>query len=481
MPSQPNILWICTDQQRWDTIHALGNEQIHTPNLDRLCAEGVAFTRAHCQNPICSPSRASFLTGLYPSRLPANINGNAQLNLPEGVELITRRLADAGYECGLSGKLHLASAFHGVENRVDDGYSYFAYSHAPTQGMGMGNQYTDWLESMGKLDDVLDLSGFDPDLQRGAAYRPNVPFELHHTTWCCDRAIEFMRDAGPGPWLMSVNIFDPHPPYDAPEDYATRYDPDDLDTPRFEEGDLENQGRIAATHMFQSGAQTPGKAEQRNKANYYGMIELLDENVGRMLDELEESGQREKTLVIFTSDHGNLLGDHGLSQKGCRFYDGLVRVPLLMSWADHFDEGVRADGLVELTDLAPTLAELAGSDMHPTDGETLVPILKGESDPGVHRKRVRCEFYDVLDMDYGKADRAPHDPSYATMLRDERYKLVDYHGSEYGELYDMERDPEEHDNLWEDPEMAEIRRRMIRQITEIAPVTEDPAKRVGRF
>ena len=107
---RPNILWICTDQQRYDTIHALGNPIIRTPNLDRLCAEGIAFTHAYCQNPICTPSRTSFLTGLYPSTVHGNINGNARCNLPENARLVTTRLRDAGYDCGLSGKLHLASS-----------------------------------------------------------------------------------------------------------------------------------------------------------------------------------------------------------------------------------------------------------------------------------------------------------------------------------------------------------------------------------
>ena len=115
---RPNILWICTDQQRYDTIGALGNSAIRTPNIDRLCEEGVAFTHTYCQNPICTPSRTSFLTGLYPSTVHGNINGNAHFNIPENARLVTARLRDAGYDCGLSGKLHIASAWEGEEERV---------------------------------------------------------------------------------------------------------------------------------------------------------------------------------------------------------------------------------------------------------------------------------------------------------------------------------------------------------------------------
>ena len=143
----PNILWICTDQQRYDTIHALGNPIIRTPNLDRLYAEGVAFTHAYCQNPICTPSRTSFLTGLYPSTVHGNINGNARCNLPENARLVTARLRDAGYDCGLSGKIHLASAWEGEEKRIDDGYRCFWYSHSGTQDHNNANQYWTWLNS----------------------------------------------------------------------------------------------------------------------------------------------------------------------------------------------------------------------------------------------------------------------------------------------------------------------------------------------
>ena len=133
------ILWICTDQQRGDTIHALGNDHIRTPNLDRLCAEGAAFTRAYCQAPICTPSRASFLTGMYPSTVHACMNGND--HWADAAPLITRTLADVGYDCGLSGKLHLAAAQGRIEKRADDGYRYFQWSHDPQDRWPEGHDY----------------------------------------------------------------------------------------------------------------------------------------------------------------------------------------------------------------------------------------------------------------------------------------------------------------------------------------------------
>ena len=318
MTGKPNILWICTDQQRYDTIHALGNEQIQTPNLDELCSQGVAFTHAHCQNMICSPSRASFLTGLYPSVTGVNRNGQPRMPANPRVRLITRRLADQGYHCGLIGKLHLASAQGGVEERTDDGYQTWHYSHSPHQGTPADNDYHRWLQEQGvKFEDV-----FVPNEQGGwAHYRPDVPAKWHQTTWCADRAIEFVDRDHDSPWLLSVNIFDPHPPFDAPAEYADRYDVDQLRPPLFRDSDLHQQEQLSKA-FFQGKINVPGPKQQRNKASYYGMISLIDEQVGRIMEALDRSGQRENTVVIYMSDHGEMLGDHGLTARDAGFTKG---------------------------------------------------------------------------------------------------------------------------------------------------------------
>ena len=475
-----NILWITTDQQRADTIHALGNRQIRTPNLNRLCAEGTAFTRAYCQSPICTPSRTSFLTGLYPSTVHGNINGNARCDLPEGARLITRRLADAGYRCGLSGKLHLASPWNGEEERAADGFEEFHYSHSPTQPFDRSNQYVAWLEDQGLLDRVLDREHHDRNLRSGVRYREDVPFEFHQTTWCFDRALSFLQRHVGDQWCFCVNCFDPHGPFDPPRTYRDRYPSSDMPLPIFRESDPLVHERLA-THVFRSPCVEPGPRERSQIAAYYAMIELIDENVGRLLDALEASGQREDTLVIFTSDHGEMLGDHGLRSKGCRFYEGLVRVPLILSWPGQVQQGLASDALVELTDIAPTLAEAAGVDPGWTQGKSLLPILTGEAAPNRHRDAVRSEFYDTLNPDFGKPD-AVRTPSYATMYRDERWKLVVYHGNPYGELYDLRDDPDEFENRWEDPSCAPLKVRLLQQSFDATVQATDPGgKRIGRF
>ena len=452
----PNILWICTDQQRHDTIGALGNPHIHTPTLNRLVAEGVAFTSAYCQTPICTPSRASFLTGRYPSHLGVNSNSNTRF--PDDAQLVTRTLAEAGYDCGMSGKLHLSTVTGRVEPRPDDGYRVFRWSHHPrpeTYWEVQHHAYHQWLEKQG-----VDWFDYYPTrLWREkvhASAAAGIESRYHQTTWCANEAIAFISEPRKGPWLMSVNPFDPHPQgafFSAPREYLDKYDPASLLGPHFRESDLENQAWLRNVD-FQSTATRPEEYPAREmQAAYYASIELIDAQVGRMLDALETSGQRENTVVIFMSDHGETLGDHGLTRKGCRFYEGLVHVPLIISAPSRFQGGVRSGALVELIDIVPTLLELAGLDV-PDDvqGRSLLQILTGESTAGSHRDVVRCEFRDALDMP---------NKSHADMIFDGRHKLVVYHGTGLGELFDLENDPHEFDNLWDAGEAADIKGELL--------------------
>lgn len=439
---RPNILWICTDQQRYDTIRALGNQHINTPNIDRLVQEGVAFTHAFCQAPICTPSRASFLTGKYPSTLHACMNGNDRW--ADAAPLVTKRLADSGYDCGLAGKLHL-SHFQPFEVRFDDGYRVFHWSHDSRDNTPLRHDYAEWTKSQGH-----PLA----ELRKDPAA---IPPKLHQTTWCADRAIEFIESHQPDePWLMSVNPFDPHAPFDPPQEYLDRYDADQLPGPLFRESDLHAQTQLANV-QFQNPVRRPEEFHAREViAAYYAMIELIDENVGRMLDALERTGMREHTLVIFTSDHGEMLGDHGLLLKGCRFYEGLVRVPLIFSWPGRVQAGVTSDALVELTDIVPTLLDFCGLKILPDiQGRSLAPLLTGQAPLEHHRDVVRTEYYDALP--------SKGEPTYGTMIRDRRHKLVVYHGHELGELFDLEADPGEFVNLWDDPAYRDVRFNLMKR------------------
>ena len=452
----PNILWICTDQQRHDTIGALGNPHIHTPTLDKLAAEGVAFTSAYCQTPICTPSRASFLTGRYPSNIGVNSNSNARF--PDEAQLVTRMLADAGYDCGMAGKLHLSTVSGRVEPRPDDGYRVFRWSHHPrpeTHWQIQHHAYHQWLEAQG-----VDWFDYYPtrswEEKAHASVGAGIETRYHQTTWCADEAIAFMSEPRQGPWLMSVNPFDPHPQgafFSAPQEYLDKYDPASLPGPHFRESDLANQARLRDVD-FQSAATRPEDYPARQmQVAYYASIELIDAQVGRMFEALERCGQRENTVVIFMSDHGEMLGDHGLTRKGCRFYEGLAHVPLIISSPRRFQQGLRSGALVELIDIVPTLLELAGLDV-PVDvqGRSLLPILTGESEADSHRDVVRCEYRDALDMPGN---------SRADMIFDGRHKLVVYHGAGLGELFDLEKDPHEFEDLWDAAEAGDIKQRLL--------------------
>jgi arylsulfatase A-like enzyme len=223
-----------------------------------------------------------------------------------------------------------------------------------------------------------------------------------------------MKEERSGPWLFSVNIYDPHGPFDPPQEYVDRFDIDALPGPRFRESDLAAQKRFNDINFKGRAGDTRNREGKERQAKYWAQIELIDDNVGRMLDVLEETGQRENTIVIFTSDHGDMTGDHGLVAKGCRFYDPLVGVPLIFSWPGRFKAGLRSEALVELTDIVPTLLEVNGLSIpNRIQGRSLLAILEGRAEPHEHRDFVRSVFYRVTE--------GP--PSYITAMIRENYLI----------------------------------------------------------
>jgi arylsulfatase A-like enzyme len=203
------------------------------------------------------------------------------------------------------------------------------------------------------------------------------------------------------------------------------------------------------------------------------MIELIDDQVGRMIEALDRTGQRENTIVIFMSDHGEMLGDHGIYLKGPHAYDEAIRVPLVLSWPGRFQSGLRADALVELVDLAPTLLEAAGLDVpRRMQGRSLLEIAAGRADPSAHRDAVYSEYYNAW----------THRPSYATVLRSKHEKIVVYHGVDEGELYDLDEDPDEFNNLWHVPARTPMKMRLMKRAFDASVFTMDPTPpRLGPF
>ncbi len=461
----PNILWICTDQQRWNTIGALGNEFVHTPNLNRLVKEGVSFFNAFCQAPACTPRRASFMTGMYPSTLHSSKLG--QKKWPETAPLISKILHDAGYDCGLAGKLHLSTAqAHLPEKRPkDDGYRVFYFSHGPWSG-GSSNQYLVWLKEKGvNYTDLKEKYGY-------------IPIKYHQTTWCTNKAIAFIKEKRDRPWFFSLNCFDPHPPFDPPKELLERYDIDSLPAPWVNDSDIAEKRKLNDVFFQSKPTKRPAHKNKLRMAKYWAEIDLIDQNIGRILEILKKTNQLENTIIIFSTDHGDMLGDHGLIAKGCRFYEGLVHVPLIIWYPKEFKQNLRSKGLVELVDVVPTILETVGLNIpEHIQGRSLLRILTGSADPDSFRKFVRSECYDCF------APINNYDNSYGTMLRTKRYKIINYHSPvSKGELFDLKEDPHELHNEWNNPEYAKIRFHLMQlSFNATVKAMDSGPKRIARY
>lgn len=480
MKKRPNILWICTDQQRYDTLGCTGNKFVRTPNIDALANDGIVFDRMYTVSPVCGPSRAAFLSGRYPHNCGVRQNGQ---DISENEYLLPRMLADNGYTCGLSGKLHISACHFKVckdtERRIDDGYSFFSWSHHPARpgkGNWSGNDYTKWLIENGVEYKTEDLSECRY-VQKG------MPAEYSQTAWCFNEAMRFIdMQEKERPWFFSLNCYDPHHPFDPPYEYLKRYLEvlDTLPLPDYKEGELlekslfqrkDHNGAYDMKGNYPYSEMTDTDRRYITAA-YYAMIDQIDDNVGRIVSYLKEKGIYDDTVIIYTSDHGESLGDHGIYLKGPYCYESGVRVPFIIKPAAYGDGGIRRSAMAELIDVAPTVCETVGIPLYEGfQGRSFAALLeKGAEDR--HRSSVYCEFYN---------SNVNHtDPkAFVTMVFDGRWKIVKAHSQEgdtdYGcELYDLEKDPGEHINLYYKSEYAEQRMRMLSLLCDRMAGTLDP-------
>jgi choline-sulfatase len=471
MPTRPHILFICTDQQRYDTLGCYGNTHVQTPTLDRLASEGVLFEQCYVQSPVCAPSRASLLTGRYVHAHGLWANG---VTLPAHEQLVGRALTDAGYDCGLIGKLHLAACEHGrLEQRLDDGFRTFVWAHDPYPG-SPENQYHHWLHAhFPALYAAAVAQGDRISFDR-------LPTEAHYSHWVAEQAIDFLRAARDPdkPFCLFVNFFDPHHPFGAPQDYIDRYDPATLPQPIGYPDELAHKPPILsdisrASYAGHAPGFTTYTAEQIQAivAAYYAMVTLIDDETARILATLDAVGLRDDTLVVFTSDHGEMLGDHQLLLKGPMMYEGAVRVPLILRWPGHLPAGERRADPVQWVDLSATLLDAAGAPpMARAQGQSVLPLAHGDTHAS-HRDWALCEY---------RNSGHPHEPPvHTTMLRHGRYKLIVYHGPpatarpRSGELYDLQTDPHELHNLWDDPQHKDTRMELQELLLDVWVATED--------
>ncbi|QDP96130.1 sulfatase-like hydrolase/transferase [Microlunatus elymi] len=476
---RPNVLLICTDQQRFDTLAGYGNTEIDTPNLDRLATDGALFENCYVQAPVCAPSRASLMSGMYLHNHGLYANG---VRLPESVRLLPTALAETGYDCGLVGKWHLDACADGRTEDKPAGFRVWQWAHDPYRGSSE-NAYHRWLATAHP--EVYDLVlGQRRDRNRGrtagVAGSPIdvVPTEAHYSRWVGDETIRYLTGARPAeqPFFFVANFFDPHHSFGAPKEYLERYRPEELSRPNTVPGELDAKPPILAEASARSysghaaGYQDYSADDlQQIKAAYYAMVSLIDDEVGRILRVLHEQGLDEHTVVIFTSDHGELLGDHQLMLKGPMMYDCSVRVPLLIRWPGRIAAQTKITELVQWIDLTATIAELTGASLPRCQGRSLLGLADGSASE--HRGWALCEYRD---------SGHPYDPPvHTTMVRRGDIKIIIHHGQpcttrrRTGELYDLATDPGELMNLWDRLDHAELRQEMTEFAFDVMIATDD--------
>lgn len=495
MPNRPNILLITSDQQHFDTLGVV-NPRIKTPSLDRLCREGTRFTRAYCNSPVCSPSRSTLITGMYPSWHGC---WNLGTKLPETTPTVGDIFVQNGYATSLIGKAHfqpLASR-PGVESLEAQptlrdlafwrgfcgpwyGFETIEIARMHADEAHVGQHYAVWMEEKGFQDWRDYFQKWPPsedDIRR--KHHWDLPQELHYTTWTAERTIDIIkRDAASGkPFWTWASFHDPHPPYLVPSPWDKMYDPGDMCPGSLKPGELQ----AMPPHFAKTQESAPDFSEyaetrypnhgfhshlisaedlKRDMAVYYGMVSFMDEQIGRILDTLDELGLAENTLVVFTTDHGHYLGQHGLIAKGAFHYEDLLRLPFIVRYPGRVPAGKVSDSLQSLVDLAPTFLAACGIPIPGVmQGVNQVPVWTGEKLET--REEVIVEFR--------------HQPT-ALQLRtyiDKRYKITVYRDRIYGELFDLEEDPNELRNLWDDPSKQDLKLRLLHRF-ENAEMRREP-------
>ena len=392
MSDRPNILLIHTDQQRWDALGVNGNPDIKTPNLDRLAATGLNFDHYFVQNAVCMPSRVSMLSGQYPATLGIMRNG---VPVPEDTVTLPRMLRNYGYRSANIGKLHFLPHANRDHRQIhpDYGFDHLEISDEPGCYEDAYRAWVRW-----KAPDQLDRIsvGLPPAAPAGGTcfdFGGVIPFAadeaLTHSAFVANRTIQFLRQQGDRPFLCVAGFYSPHAPWVVPQRYLSIYDPRNFSLPKFPPR-LET--RRAEGIFSEDGL-------RRARHGYYAMVTEVDHYVGSILVALDESGLAGDTIVIFTSDHGEWLGEHLKYGKGYPAHDCISRVPFIIRWPDHMTHsGATMNGMVEAVDVLPTLLECAGIPIPPhLQGQSFARAFDEESEERpewIRRKSALTEMND---------------------------------------------------------------------------------------
>jgi len=462
---QPNILILMTDQQRFDSLSCYGCEAVSTPNLDRLAKEGALFEHCYSTCPICTPSRASMLTG---KTVPAHGVYKLHDILPDDQVLITKRLQSVGYETALVGKLHVSGLWHEDQNRhPNDGFEHYHWCIDP--GLNFDSPYNAFARWVEKKDSV-----FYKRLKKEGKGLRHFPAELHFSRWASETTIDLIENRdSKRPFFILMSLFDPHDPYfDHPVESRALVRGDKIPeaTPPGDMKDMPEgvKRAMAKSVTIKNKSKVFSEPIKVLRKGYYASIGFLDGECGKVLDYLDASGLSDNTLVIFVSDHGDMLWDRKLFSKGAFFYDASVRVPFLVRFPGKIAAGTRVKEPVQQLDIAATCLAAAGYDKEemsksmPHSMDLVRFIREGKSYEN-YRDHAVCAFRNT---GYGPGHKYYDPPIHATMFRDDRYKLNVYHdidndGDFEGELYDMIADPQERNNLWNNPQYVKVKMKLM--------------------
>ena len=454
MEKKPNILLVITDQQRRNSLGAYGCRYVETPNLDALAQEGTRYDHAYCNAPICTPSRACLMTG-------KTLTGHGVYNLfdllPETERLLPSYLKDQGYWTGLVGKLHVSGIMYECRRRnPGDGFDLYELSHEPSILLDEPyNAYGRWL-----------LEHYPEEYQRlkkEGRYWKNRPAHSHFSTWVSQRTAQLIRQRDKDrPFFLMAGYFDPHSPYDHHPKESEELLHEEYREPIVskEEGSPEELELVRRLQCQNPQTRFSQEQMEQLRRGYFAGISFLDSQFKAIIDALKEEGIYDDTLIIFTSDHGDMMCDHDLMGKGPYFYEDCPNVPLIIKYPGQREGRVSQD-LVQLNDLFATALWAAGNaEAAPPDS---LALQSGEK-----RDIAVCEYRGCGQMDLGMF---PY-PVQATMIRGPRYKLNLYHDTRELQLFDMESDPEELHDLSKDPAMGGVILELMERYVQEKTLTE---------
>jgi len=465
---KPNVLVIMTDQHRADLMTCAGRDVVPTPNIDRIASRGVRFNNAYCPYPVCVASRMALLTGLYAHSTGAITN---QDRLDWRYRTMAHHFAENGYLTALMGKMHFVDAHnHGFQYylSINDWLMYLGpkVQHYANEiaNHPLGPNFFKTVDDDGAgLPDVVGLwSGRSPWVDHVEKWNfddmaSRLEPEDHLDMFIAREAAKFLSTYRQQPFFLVASFLKPHSPFYPPRQWAEKYPVDKMTLP--EAGDI-SQYPQHIQRRVENMAALGQKRQRAHRAGYYGNLAFVDTCVGYLYGALEKEGLVDNTIVVYTSDHGEMDGDHGLFQKFCLF-EPSVRVPLIVSFPKHLPENRVTDALAEYIGLYPTLSELAGLEL--PRGTTLLDV------PGAPQRMDVAGFADVLrnpDLDGPSAAFSEYNLRSKVceyMVRTRRYKYIFNHGSTH-ELYDHQADPGEFVNRINDPALKKVRDQLHEQL-----------------